>query len=635
MNVYQQIIYKSRYAKWIDALGRRENYEETVKRYWSHMKDKAAQHGLHLASEIEQKIISNLLSADVLPSMRGYMSAGPALDRDEGAIFNCAFIGVDSVDAFGEILFTLMLGTGVGFSVEKYYVDNLPYVNSPSGTTAVFTTPDSKEGWADTIKFVIGNLYKGINPEVLYHNIRPKGSKLKVFGGRASGPEPLIDLVNFSKKVFAEAQGRKLKPIEVHDIVCKIAACVVSGGVRRSAMISISDLDDIEMRNCKSSNWWESNVQRALANNSAAYNGRPSPERFWEEWNALAQSGSGERGIFNRAAAIKKAHSIGRELKEGFGTNPCAEISINNRQFCNLTSISIRADDTEERLLEKVEVATIIGTIQSLFDGYRYISDEWIHNQERERLLGVSLSGIVDNPITNGSSPEATAVLLDRMRKRAFNVNYEYASKLKIKPSAAITTVKPEGTTSQMTGCSSGIHPAYSHYYIRRVRMDDKDPISQFLIDQGIPYEVDTYNPSAYVFEFPIKTADTAIQRLEMDAIQQLELYKLYQINWADHNVSNTVYVKPDEWQKVGEWVWDNFDDISGVSFLPFDNGTYVQAPYEEIDAVEYEKRLAKMPKTIDWDVLPLYEAEDGTTGVQQLACVSGECEIPSLSGKN
>lgn len=990
MNVYQQIIYKSRYAKWIEDLGRRENYEETVKRYWNHIKDKAAQHGFFLPVETEQKIISNLISANVLPSMRGYMSAGPALDRDEGAVFNCAFIGVDSVEAFGEILFTLMLGTGVGFSVEKYYVDKLPYVNSLSGSSSVFTTPDSKEGWADTIKFVIGNLYKGINPEIFYHNIRPKGSKLKVFGGRASGPEALIDLVDFAKKVFFGAQGRKLKPIEVHDIVCKIAACVVSGGVRRSAMISISDLEDTEMRDAKSGNWWENNVQRALANNSAAYNGRPAPEQFWQEWNALAKSGSGERGIFNRAAATKKAESIGRKLNEGFGTNPCVtgdtwvltseghrrvsqlvgrpfhavvdgkayesadgfwitgtkpvyrvitesgqairatdnhkllvvrdgvktkvelgnisigeelvigdngsvktdresssfstgwligqivgdgghnpekyntyvrfwgehafsmyqaalgrvkslmpyhnavvaekhdtmtlssveltkiadrylypqskrfkdaammsdsdfvagvlsgwfdtdgsvqgnsqkgysirltsvdiqrlsdaqlmllrlgvpskiyfrkdagsrlmpdgrggkkeyhcqalyeliisksailrfsesigftvkhkaerlaaliksyrrtpypaafttrianiiddgseevfdctvngahlfnanglnisncgEISINSRQFCNLTSISIRADDTEDRLLEKVEIATILGTIQSLFDGYRYISPEWAENQERERLLGVSLSGIVDSPLTNGTTPEVTESLLIKMRAKARLVNADYAKKLNVNASAAITTVKPEGTTSQMTGCSSGIHPAYSRYYIRRVRMDDKDPISQFLIDQGIPYEVDTYNPSAYVFEFPIKTPDTAIQRLDMDAIQQLELYKLYQINWADHNVSNTVYVKPDEWQKVGEWVWDNFGDISGVSFLPFDNGTYVQAPYEEIGVEEYEKRFAKIPKAIDWSVLPLYETEDTTTGVQQLACVSGECEIPSLSSRN
>ena len=989
MNVYQQIIYKSRYAKWIDDLGRRENYEETVRRYWSHMKDKAAQHGLRFTAETEQKIISSLLSTDVLPSMRGYMSAGPALDRDEGAIFNCAFIGVDSIEAFGEILFTLMLGTGVGFSVEKAYISKLPVVPVIGEKKDSFIVEDSKEGWADAIKFVIDRLYSGVIPEVFYHNIRAKGAKLKVFGGRASGPQPLIDLVNFTKKVFTEAQGRQLKPIEVHDIVCKIAACVVSGGVRRSAMISISDLNDTEMRDAKSGNWWESNVQRALANNSAAYNERPSQEVFWEEWNALAKSGSGERGIFNRAAAVKKAESIGRKLKDGFGTNPCVtgdtwvltseghrrvsqlvgrpfdaivdgkayesvngfwstgvkpvyrvitdsgqsiratdnhkflvirdgvktkvelgniaigeelvvgdngfvqtnressafntgwligqivgdgghnpekyntyvrfwgehafdmyqsalqrvkslmpyhsavvaekhdtmtlssveltkvadrylyaqskrfkdatmmgddnfiagvlsgwfdtdgsvqgnsqkgysirltsvdiqrlsdaqlmllrlgipskihfrkdagpqlmpdgkggkkeyhcqalyeliisrnsiirfsesigftvkhkadrlasliasyrrapysanfttritdivedgseevfdctvngahlfnanglnisncgEISINSRQFCNLTSISIRADDTEDRLLEKVEIATILGTVQSLFDGYRYINSGWAENQERERLLGVSLSGIVDNLLTNGTSPELTQSLLTKMRARARTVNAEYATKLNINVSAAITTVKPEGTTSQMTGCSSGIHPAYSRYYIRRVRMDDKDPISQFLIDQGIPYEVDTYNPSAYVFEFPIKTADTAIQRLEMNAIGQLELYKLYQRHWADHNVSNTVYVKEDEWEAVGRWVWDNFDEISGVSFLPFDNGTYVQAPYEEINIEEYEKRLSKMPESIDWNALPLYEIEDATTGVQQLACTSGECEIPAFSSK-
>jgi ribonucleoside-triphosphate reductase len=634
MNVYQQIIYKSRYAKWIDALGRREDYSETVNRYWSHMKSKAFEHGLVLAPDIEQKIVSKLLTADVLPSMRGYMSAGAALGRDEGAIFNCAFIGVDSVEAFGEILFTLMLGTGVGFSVESAYINKLPAIPVIGENKESFIVEDSKEGWADTIKFVISRLYLGVIPEIFYHNIRPKGAKLKVFGGRASGPDPLIDLVNFTKKVFLGAQGRKLKSIEVHDIVCKIAACVVSGGVRRSAMISISDLADIEMRDAKSGNWWETNVQRALANNSAAYNERPTIEQFWQEWDALAKSGSGERGIFNRAAAVRKAESIGRKLSNLFGTNPCAEISINSRQFCNLTSISIRATDTEESLIEKVEVATILGTIQSLFDGYRYISNGWAENQERERLLGVSLSGIVDNPLTNGTEPGVTQSLLINMRAKAREVNAEYAKKLNINTSAAITTVKPEGTTSQMTGCSSGIHPAYSRYYIRRVRMDDKDPISQFLIDQGIPYEVDTYNPNAYVFEFPIKTAETAIQRLEMNAIDQLELYKLYQRHWAEHNVSNTVYVKQEEWRDVGQWVWDNFDEISGVSFLPFDNGTYVQAPYEEIEAEEYQKRLSKMPESIDWTILPYYEIEDGTTGVQQLACVSGECEIPSLPSK-
>lgn len=629
MNVYEEVIYKTRYAKYLPDEGRREEYAETVDRYWKAIREKALEHGYLFSKVQEDEIKGAILNREVLPSMRGFMTAGKALDRDEGAIYNCSYVGIDSVFAFQEILFTLMLGTGVGFSVEKQFVSKLPTVATDFRKDEnVYVIQDSKEGWADAIGYVINALYDGVIPSVDYSLIRPKGAKLNTFGGRASGPEPLRNLIEFVAKIMMNAAGRQLRSIEVHDIVCMIASCVVSGGVRRSALISISDLDDIEMRDSKAGEWWKDNMQRALANNSAAYESKPSRDVFNTEWRALATSGSGERGIFNRYAARKKAEEIGRDLRAGFGTNPCGEISLNARQFCNLTSVQIRPGDTVEVLAKKVEIATILGTLQSLFDDYRYISKEWSKNQEEERLLGVSLSGIVDNALTNAADPGTTERLLKYLRNVALVTNEEWSANLNIRTSAAITCVKPEGTSSQMTGVSSGIHPAFAKYYIRRIRMDDKDPVSRFLIDQGVPYEVDTYNPSAYVFEFPIAASDFALVKDEFDAISQLELYKLYQTYWADHNVSNTVYVRADEWDKVGDWVYENFDLLCGVAFLPASEHTYIQAPYEEITFEKYKELEAKSLKSIDWTVLAMYEQEDTTVSNQTLSCSGGACDI-------
>ena len=627
MNLYQTVIYKSRYSKWLDDQGRRESYDETVDRYLNHIYRKALEHNYNVPEQLKFDLRHAILERDVLPSMRGFMTAGKALERDEAAIYNCSFVAIDKPFAFAEIFFTLMLGSGVGFSVERKYVDRLPVIPELfSEDDFIFQVPDSKEGWADALLHALERLYIGIIPKFNYDLVRPAGEKLKTFGGRASGPAPLKSMLEFVTLKIFDAAGRKLTTLEAHDIACKIAEITVVGGVRRSALISLSDLDDTDMRDAKSGEWWVKNPQRALANNSAVYDGQVSKDVFKREWDALAASGSGERGIFNKRAAKLKAEALGRNLGDDFGVNPCGEILLRNREFCNLTSVTIRETDSFYDIKNKVELAAILGTFQSLFDDYRYIGPEWSMNQKEERLLGVSLSGIVDSPLTNGSR-EDLGEILDALRITAHEANYFMADALGINPAKAITCVKPEGTTSQLVGASSGIHPAYAKQYVRRIRMDSKDPMSQFMIDQGMSYEKDFYNASAYVFSFPIKSSDAAITRHDMTAIKQLELYLTYQTFWCDHNASNTVYVGPDEWELVGDWVYEHFNEICGVSFLPKDNGTYTQAPYEEISADQYEYLHEKSVKVLDWDVMSLYERMDMTNGSQTLACSAGGCE--------
>lgn len=650
----QEYIHKSRYARWIESEGRREHWPETVQRYVDYF-DNKYQH--YPANEIKKAI----LNLQVMPSMRALMTAGPALERDPMAGYNCSFVAIDDVRAFDEILYILMCGTGVGFSVERQYIAQLPVIglsigfdeNKPviksndhlENVDHTITVKDSKSGWATAFKELIQFLYAGQIPKWDVSQVRPAGQKLKVFGGRASGPQPLVDLFNFTIETFKSACGRKLTSIECHDIVCKIADIVVVGGVRRSALISLSNLSDDRMRLAKSGQWWVNDPQRALANNSATYTERPQAEIFMKEWLSLIESKSGERGIFNKHAAIKKAQETGRrDATQIAGTNPCAEISLRSAGLCNLSEVIIRADDTLETLKEKVRIATIIGTYQSLLTNFRYVRAIWKQNQEEERLLGVSLTGIMDHPVLSktdsgelsklkqlselNSQDSLASYWLTEMKAVALATNKEWAAKLGIKPAAAITTVKPSGTVSQLVDSASGIHPRYSEYYIRTVRGDKKDPLAQLMVSQGFPVE-DAFGKedSTYVFSFPVKGPATGVFRDDRSAIEQLEHYLMYQKYWSEHNVSNTIYVKENEWLEVGAWVYKNFDDLAGVSFLPHSNHSYKQAPYQECDEAAYLELLNKMP-TFDWDALALFEKDDSTVNTKELACTNGVCDI-------
>jgi ribonucleoside-diphosphate reductase alpha chain len=632
---YRNFIHISRYARWIETENRRETWNETVDRYCNFMKDHLVlNYGYSPNAKIFDEVREAILNHRIMPSMRALMTAGPALERDHIAAYNCSFIAVDSPRAFDEAMYILMNGTGVGFSVEQKYVSTLPVISeSFFQTNTTIVVDDSKLGWAKAYKELIALLYQGQIPNWDTSRVRPSGARLKTFGGRASGPEPLVDLFKFTIETFKMAAGRKLKSIEAHDIMCKVGEVVVVGGVRRSALISLSNLDDFEMAKAKSGQWWEADPQRALANNSAVYNSKPNTAQFLREWRNLYESKSGERGIYNIDSVRKHIDKFGRRDSSLVGgTNPCGEILLRPNEFCNLTEVVIEAIDTRDTLLEKVRLATILGTWQSTLTNFKYIRKSWRDNCEEERLLGVSLTGIYGNKITS-TNGKALESLLDEMRHLSVSVNDKEAKSLNINPSVSITCVKPSGTVSQLTGVSSGIHPWYSEYYLRSVRADNKDPMTQFLKDSGIPFEADVMKPDATtVFYFPIKAPKNAILTKDLTAIDHLEMWKTYRTHWTEHNPSVTINVQEDEWMSVGAWVFDNFDSIGGISFLPATEHSYKQAPYQEVSKEEYENWLEKVPSTIRWDMLSLYETTDGTTGSQELSCVAGACEIVDIT---
>ena len=626
---YQTFIATSRYARWIEEKGRRETWGETVQRYTDYLHSK----GINLTGQDWDDIEGAILDLEVMPSMRALMTAGAAADRDNTCIYNCSYVAVDHPRAFDEAMFILLCGTGVGFSVERQAISQLPEISaSLADSDDLIVVQDSKEGWAKSLRKLISHLYTGDIPKWDLSKVRPAGSRLKTFGGRASGPEPLNDLFKFVVAKFKGATGRRLNSIECHDIMCKIGEVVVVGGVRRSAMISLSNLSDTRMAHAKSGSWWENEPQRALANNSACYTEKPDMETFLREWLALVESKSGERGIFSRVAAEAHVAKNGRrETGYAWGTNPCSEIILRNAQFCNLTEVVVRETDDLETLKRKVRLATILGTAQSTFTHMPYLRPIWTKNTASERLLGVSLTGIMDHPVLgkNVDSP----IWLAEMKQVAIDTNAEYAERLGIEVSAAITCVKPSGTVSQLVDSASGIHARHSDYYIRTVRGDNKDPLTQFLKDSGIPAEADVMKPDATtVFSFPTKSPSSAVTRNAMSAIEQLELWKTYAEVWCEHKPSVTVTVRDHEWMEVGAWVYKHFDLCSGISFLPHSDHTYAQAPYQECTAAEYADMKQKMPTSIDWSALSLYEKEDHTSGSQTLACTSGACEIVDIA---
>jgi ribonucleoside-triphosphate reductase len=632
--LYSQFIHLSRYSRWLDEENRRETWEETVSRYIEFFRT----HTSVEVSDAEWDFIkSSIIRLRAMPSMRALMTAGKALERDHVAGYNCSYLPIDHMRAFDELMYILMCGTGVGFSVERQYVSKLPDVADQFyEVDTVIDVRDSKIGWASSLRQLISLLYNGTIPKWDLSKIRPAGARLKTFGGRASGPEPLDSLFKFTVNLFKRAAGRKLSSLECHDLVCKIADIVVVGGVRRSALISLSNVSDDRMRLAKSGQWWVEHPHRQLANNSAAYTERPEFEIFLKEWNSLYESKSGERGVFSRAASKKHAQRNGRrDLNHDFGTNPCSEIILRPYQFCNLSEVVVRADDSLDDVLSKIEAATIMGTLQSTLTDFRYLRPIWKRNTEEERLLGVSLTGIMDHPILgNPDSPEIVE-WLTQMRDKAIEVNKEWASRLGIPQSSAITCVKPSGTVSQLVDSASGIHPRFSKYYIRRVRCDKKDPLAEMMRMWGFPCEDDVMNPKVLVFSFPIKAPSTAKTTNEIGAMAQLKLWKIYQTSWCEHKPSITVYYRDSEFLEVGAWIWNNFDVVSGISFLPHSDHVYQQAPYEEISEETYVKLVSEMPKGVDWAALQNYEVVDTTSGSQTLACAGGVCEVVDLVSTN
>jgi len=628
--LYETYIAKSRYARYIDSKKRRENWDETVSRYFDfmqgHLKEK---HNYDLTSELRDELQSAIVNFEVMPSMRSLMTAGKALERDNTSGYNCSYLPVDDPKSFDEAMFILLCGTGVGFSVERQYIAKLPEVPEKIfDSESTIVVSDSKEGWAKALRQVIAMLYSGEAPKWDITKVRAAGARLKTFGGRASGPGPLVELFKFVVKIFKNAQGRKLNSIECHDIMCKVGEVVVVGGVRRSAMISLSNLSDDRMRNAKTGSWWETQSQRALANNSACHTERPDVGIFMQEWLSLYESKSGERGIFNREAAKNIVKANGRRNPDhDFGTNPCSEIILRPYQFCNLTEIIVRAEDTQEDLLRKIRIASILGTFQSTLTHFPYLRKIWRDNTEQERLLGVSMTGILDNSLLNNPSDPTLPARLEELKARSIVINAEYADILGIPVSAAITAIKPSGTVSQLTDTASGIHPRHAEYYYRRIRGDIKDPLTKAMMVAGVPSEPDVMKPgSTMVFTFPKKAPTGAVLRSQLDAIKHLHLWLVYQHHYCEHKPSVTISVNEKEWPAVGAFVWDHFDEMSGVSFLPYDGGNYKQAPYEDCSKEEYEQLLANMPSSIDWDAI--IEMEDNVEGSQMLACTAGGCEI-------
>jgi len=623
MNTFQKFIAISRYSRWMPELGRRETWEETVDRWWNYFTSKAPT--LSTRPDIKEAIYN----LEVLPSMRGLMTAGPALDRDHTALYNCSYLEITSPKSFSELMYILMCGTGVGYSVERRCVEKLPTV--PKSITKDFVgniiyVEDSREGWCHALLTLINSLYEGIHPRWDTSLVRPAGSRLKTFGGRASGPAPLEEVMRFIVGTFYKAQGRKLSALECHDICCKIAQSVIVGGVRRSAMISLSDLSDREMATCKSGAWWETSGHRALANNSAIYTSKPPLGQFLEEWTSLYNSHSGERGICNREAMSTIAKKSGRTDAD-FGTNPCSEIILKPNEFCNLSTIVVKATDTLQDLERKIEQATIIGTIQSMFTYFPHLSDEFRKNSEEERLLGVSMTGIFDNKLTCGQLGYAKlAHALEKLRDIATITNLKWADKLGITPSKSITCIKPEGTTSCLADASSGLHPRYADYYFRRVRIDKKDPLYNMMCDSGVPVEDCVMNSdSTAVFTFAQKAPEGSLTQKNLTALEHLKLWKAYQDHYCNHKPSITVNYTDDEFMGVGQWVWDNFDSISGISFLPKSDHVYAQAPFEEIDARTYNMH----PKpVVDFNNLTAYEKEDTTKSSHTMACTANGCEL-------
>jgi ribonucleoside-diphosphate reductase alpha chain len=622
---YQSFIHKSRYAKYFDGYGR-ESWDDTVTRYSTNVI------GDKVDAETKRDIEEAILGLEIMPSMRAMMTAGPALERDNTAGYNCSYLPVDDPKSFDEAMYILLCGTGVGFSVERQYITKLPEVPELFESDTTVVVKDSKEGWAKAFRQVLALLWAGEIPKWDVSKVRPAGARLKTFGGRASGPAPLVELFNFAVNTFKNAQGRKLSSIECHDLMCFIGQIVVVGGVRRSAMISLSNLSDDRMRHAKSGQWWETAAHRALANNSVAYTEKPDVETFMREWLALVESKSGERGVFNRQACVAIAKKHGRrDPNHEFGCNPCSEISLRPYQFCNLTECVVRASDSIEDLERKVKLATILGTIQSTYIKFPYLRKVWQNNTEEERLLGVSLTGIMDNPLMT-SKNKGLEKTLEHLRNVAVTTNAEWAERLGIPVSAAITCVKPSGTVSQLVDSASGIHARHSAYYIRTVRGDNKDPLTQFMIDQGIPAEPCVFKgDTTTVFSFPQKSPNKAVTRNDMTAIEQLETWLTYQRHWCEHKPSVTISVRDSEWLDVGAFVYKHFDEMSGVSFLPHSDHTYQQAPYQDCTKQEYEELLKLMPKRIDWSKLNEYEQEDNTVAMQTMACSGDSCEIVDL----
>lgn len=638
---YEEFIALSRYARWREEDNRRETWEETVERLISFWEGRFPKFKKILRKEIQPAIYNT----EVMPSMRSLMTAGRALERDNVAGFNCAYAAVDNVRVFDEIMYVLMCGTGVGFSVERQYISKLPEISEEFyDTETTIVISDSKIGWAKGFRELLSLLYQGQIPKWDVSKVRPAGAKLRTFGGRASGPQPLEDLFKFSVALFQRASGRKFNSMEVHDLVCKVADIVVVGGVRRSALISLSNLSDPRMRDAKSGQWWEANPQRALANNSVCYTEKPDIGIFMNEWKALYDSKSGERGVFNRDAANRLLPS--RRANLGYtewGCNPCSEIVLRSKQFCNLTEAVVRTGDTLDDLKRKVRLATILGTMQASLTNFRYLSSTWAKNTAEEALLGVSLTGIMDHEVMSGKghfvvtmSPQCKLMhlptALQLLKEVAIETNKEWAKKLGVNEATAITAVKPSGTVSQLVNSGSGIHPRYSPYYVRTVRADNKDPLAQLMIAQGYPYEEDVMKPGiGLVFSFPMQSPKGSVMRDDMTAIEQCEIWKTYQLHWTEHKPSITVYVKENEWLQVGSWVYDNFDIVSGISFLPHSDHSYKQAPYQEISEEEYHEWVDRMP-TADWSALGEFETEDTTKGTQEYACAGGVCEVVDLN---
>ena len=643
---YQNFIALSRYARWLPEQKRRETWEETVARYFDfmevHLKENTNQELVPKTRKILEEAVLNL---EVMPSMRALMTAGPALAKNHIAGYNCAYLSVDHPKAFDECLFILMHGTGVGFSVERQFINKLPEIPEQMvDVEDVIVVQDSKEGWQSAFRKLITYLYDGEMPKWDFSNIRPKGARLKTFGGRASGPDPLIDLFYFTTNIFKDAGGRKLTSYECHRMMCKIAEVVVVGGVRRSALMSLSNLTDERMRNAKTGQWWTDTPEMALSNNSVCYTEKPDIGIFMKEWTSLYESKSGERGIFNREAAIKQVAKNGRrDTNHDFGCNPCSEILLRDGQFCNLTEVVVRAEDTQKDIMRKVRLATILGTFQSSLTNFKRLRPKWIHNTEEEALLGVSLTGIMDNSFMNGSSKgrgssevisgkKSLPDFLSDLRKETVIANEYWADLLGIKQSTATTAIKPSGTVSQLVDSASGIHTRHNDYYLRRVRADSKDPIAQLMEDQGIPCEVDVMKPkSVKVFTFPTKAPQGAILRNDRNAIEQLELWLTYQRYYCEHKPSVTISVREHEWMEVGAWVYKHFDEVSGVSFLPHSDHSYQQAPYEDCTKKEYTAMFNKMPKNVDWDLISKYELTDMTVGSKTLACTGNICEMVDL----
>ena len=624
MDQYQQFIHKSRYARWLPEEKRRETWAETVTRYVGFWVDRG-----QLDNKTSDKMWHAIHNLEVMPSMRCMMTAGEALDKDNVAGFNCSYLAIDSPRSFDELMYVLMCGTGVGFSVERNFINKLPTIaESFHKTDSVIVVSDSKIGWASAFRELIAMLYAGKIPQWDISRIRPSGARLKTFGGRASGPEPLIDLFNFCVEVFQKAKGRQLTSIECHDVVCKIADIVVVGGVRRSALISLSNLSDQRMARAKAGDWWRNEGHRRLANNSVAYTEKPDFESFLSEMQTMYESKAGERGIFSRVAAQKIAGRNGRrDPEQDFGTNPCSEIILRSNQFCNLSEIVVRENDTLDTLKEKAEIASIIGTLQATLTDFRYLRNCWKRNTEEEALLGVSMTGIMDHYLLSKGESKDLSKWLEEVRDVCVATNKKWSEKLGIKQSAAITCVKPSGTVSQLVDSASGIHPRFSKHYIRRVRSDKKDPLAIFMESRGFPVEQDVMSPTSSVFSFPVKAPKKSVTVSEVGAMQQLELWKAYQNHWCEHKPSITVYYTDSEFLQIAQWIWDNFDLCSGISLLPYSDHVYQQAPYEEIDEAKYKELLSTVPD-VNWEGLGEFEEEDNTTGSQELACVGGACEI-------